>query len=117
MELMQWVFWVVAATAVGGLLLGLLSAMKIHYPSWFGLGHGGLGLAGLIGLGYALYSGGLDAALWQAAAWALGLLGAAFLGGAVFFGVLFRQVKPWWAIVAHGGLALAGIVVLFFAAY
>jgi hypothetical protein len=44
-------------------------------------------------------------------------LGAAFLGGALFFGVVFRQAKPRWAMVTHGGLALAGVVVLFFSVY
>jgi len=117
MELIQWSFWLLAAAAAGGLFFGLLSAMKVSYPSWFGLGHGGLGLAGLVTLGYALYSAGPDAALPPAAIWALGLLGAAFLGGALFFGVLFRQAKPWWAFVGHGGLGLAGVVALFFAAY
>ena len=117
MVLIQWAFWVLAAAAAGGLFLGLLSKRKVRYPSWFGLGHGGLGLAGLMTLVYALYIAGPEAAFPQAAFWALGLLGAAFLGGALFFGILFRQAKPWWAIVGHGGLALAGVVVLFFAAY
>jgi peptidoglycan/LPS O-acetylase OafA/YrhL len=117
MELIQWAFWVLAAAAAGGLLFGLLSAMKVRYPSWFGLGHGVLGLTGLIMLGYALYTAGPDTAIPQTAYWALGLLGAAFLGGALFFGVVFRHAKPRWAIVTHGGLALAGAVVLFFSAY
>jgi hypothetical protein len=117
MELIQWAFWVLAATAAGGLLFGLLAAMKVAYPSWFGLGHGALGLAGLLILGYALYTAGPEIAIPDGAYWALGLLGAAFLGGGLFFGVLFRQARPWWAIAGHGGLALAGVVVLFFAAY
>ncbi|MFT6056787.1 hypothetical protein [Zhongshania sp. BJYM1] len=117
MELIQWAFWVLAAAASGGLLFALLSAMKVRYPSWFGVGHGVLGFVGLIMLGYALYTAGPDATIPQTAYWALGLLGAAFLGGALFFGVVFRQAKPWWAILSHGGLALAGVVVLFFAAY
>lgn len=106
-----------AVVASGGLLLALLSITNMRYPSWFGLGHGGLALVGLVALGYALYNAGPDASIPQAAFWALGLLAAAFLGGALFFGVLFRHAKPRWAIMAHGGLALAGVVVLFFAAY
>ncbi|MBV2133347.1 hypothetical protein KRX52_11125 [Pseudomonas sp. MAP12] len=105
------------AAAAGGLFFGLLSVMKVRYPSWFGLGHGGLGLAGLITLGYALYSAPPDVALPQAAVWALGLLSVAFLGGALFFGMLFRQAKPLWAIMGHGSLAMVGVIVLFFAAY
>ncbi|MDY6890742.1 MAG: hypothetical protein SVU24_03935 [Pseudomonadota bacterium] len=117
MELIEWSFWVLAATAAGGLFFGLLSAMNVRYPSWFSLGHGVLGLIGLIMLGYALYTTGPGTATPQSAYWALGLLGAAFLGGALFFGVVFRQAKPRWAMVTHGGLALAGVVVLFFSVY
>ncbi len=117
MELIQWAFWVLAATAAGGLLFGLLLAMRARYPSWFGLAHGVLGFAGLIMLGYTLYTAGPDTAIPQTAYWALALLGAAFLGGALFFGVVFRQAKPRWVIMTHGGLALAGVAMLYFSAY
>lgn len=117
MELVKWIFWWMVAAASGGLLLALLTAIKVRYPSWLRLAHGGLAFAGLVTLVYALFSGGPDASIPQAAFWALGLLVAAFLGGVLFFGVLFRNAKPWWAIIGHGGLALAGVVVLFMAAY
>ena len=85
MELVKWIFWWMVAAASGGLLLALLTAIKVRYPSWLRLAHGGLAFAGLVTLVYALFSGGPDASIPQAAFWALGLLVAAFLGGALFF--------------------------------
>lgn len=118
MELLKWIFWWMVAAAAGGLLITLLTAMKVRYPSWLRLAHGGLAFAGLVPLAFTLYGDGLDvSSIPQSAFWALGLLVAAFLGGSLFFGVLFRKAKPWWAIVGHAGLALAGIVALFMAVY
>ncbi|HBO3207955.1 hypothetical protein RBK60_19035 [Pseudomonas aeruginosa] len=88
----------------------------LSFVVWIGTWIVGLG-GGVVALGYVLYSAGSDASIPQAAFWALAVLAAAFLGGALLFGVLFRQGKPRWAMVAHGGLALTGLVVLFFAGY
>lgn len=117
MDLLLWIFWWMVAAAAGGLLIALLTALKVRYASWLRLAHGGLAFAGLVPLAFTLYGDGLDVSIRQTAFWALGLLAAAFLGGSLFFGVLFRKAKPWWAIIGHAGLALAGIVALFMAVY
>ncbi|MCP4059562.1 MAG: hypothetical protein GY738_20115 [Pseudoalteromonas sp.] len=117
MGLIQWSFWMLVAAAAGGLFFGLLSVMKVRYPSWFGLGHGALGLAGLMTLGYALYGAPPNVPLPRPVIYAFWLLSFSFFGGAVLFGMLFRQSKPLWAIVGHGSLAIVGLIVLFFAAY
>ncbi|HDX2367838.1 TPA: hypothetical protein RVE07_000246 [Escherichia coli] len=115
MSLMQWAFVLFAAGACGGVSLALLVALKIRFPAWFGTAHGLLGLLALI----VLFIANLHAedATPASAWWALGLLAAALSGGLIFFRTLFPGRAPLTLAALHGGLALAGVYLLYRAAF
>lgn len=111
MNLIQWAFVALAAGASGGLLFVVLLTTGKRYPRWFGAGHGLLGLVGLALMGFALY--GQGAALPARASWGFAAVAAALLGGATFFRLIHRDRRPLPLAVAHGTLALAGLVLLY----
>lgn len=115
MTLLQWVFVLFAAVAGGGISLTLMLALRLRHPPWFGTAHGLLGLAALAALFCANLCG---AATTPALAWwALGVLLAALSGGLILFRFLFRGRAPLPLAVLHGSLALAGIYLLYRAAF
>lgn len=111
MNLVQWAFLALAAGASGGLLFVVLLTTGTRYPSWFGAGHGVLGLLGLALMGFALY--GQGTALPARASWGFAVVTAALLGGATFFRLIHRDRRPLPLALAHGTLALVGLVLLY----
>lgn len=111
MNLVQWAFVVLAAGASGGLLFVMLLMAGKRYPRWFGAGHGVLGLMGLALMGFALF--GQGAVLPTRAYWGFAVVAAALLGGATLFRLVHRDRRPLPLAVAHGTLALAGLVLLY----
>ena len=93
--------WVMfAAAAVGGLLFVVLSLLRVTYPRWFALGHGALGLLACVVLaGRVLGDGGAAS---PQARWALCLLVATFLGGALLFGWWRPRRGRLWLALGHG---------------
>lgn len=111
MNLVQWAFVALAAGASGGLLFVLLLMSGRRYPRWFGAGHGLLGLLGLAMMGFALYGQGAVAPV--PASWGFAAVAAALIGGATFFRLIHRDRRPLPLAVAHGALALGGLVLLY----
>ena len=104
-------FLVLATAAGGGLLFAALITLKLHYPRWFGAGHGVLALSGLGVLAYAA-SQSPDAVatrVW----WALALFASAALGGVTLFRGLFPSRRPLPLALLHGGLAAVGLFLLY----
>ena len=62
-------------------------------------------------MGLALY--GQGAALPARASWGFAAVAAALLGGATFFRFVHRDRRPLPLALAHGTLALAGLVLLY----
>ena len=112
MSLIQIAFLMLAAGACGGALFVVLLARGVHYPAWFGAGHGLLGLAAVGLLGFALKqaTGGMPT---PQAWWALGVLAAALLGGVTLFRFMFPSRRPIWLALMHGGLAMLGLFLLY----
>lgn len=115
MTLLQIACLMFAAGAAGGVLFTLLTALKLRYPRWFGAGHGLLGLAAVLVLAYAVYAG--DQPVPQLATWALAVLAAALLGGVTLFRVMAPRRGRVLLALGHGGLALAGLYLLYRAAF
>lgn len=115
MSMLQTAFGLFAAAASGGLLFTTLIALNKRYPRWFGSGHGLLGLTALGVLTYAMLKSALpvSAATW----WAAGVLCMAWCGGLVIFRVLRPKSRPLVLALAHGSLALAGLYLLYCAAF
>lgn len=111
MNLVQWAYVLLAAGASGGLLLAVLLSTGMRYPRWFGAAHGALGLVGLVQMGLALY--GQGAVHPARASWGFAAVAAALLGGATFFRLIHRDRRPLPLALAHGGLALTGLALLY----
>jgi hypothetical protein len=112
MSLTQIAFLMLAAGACGGALFIVLLTMRIRYPTWFGAGHGLLGLAAIGLLGFALWQSSTMKTLPQAW-WAFGVLAAALLGGVTLFRLLFPERRPIWLALMHGAVALLGLFLLY----
>jgi hypothetical protein len=109
MSLIQIAFLMLAAGACGGVLFTVLIAMGVRYPSWFGAGHGLLGLAALGVLGFALTQTALPVRGW----WAFGVFAAGLIGGLTLFRMIFPDRRPIAAALLHGSLALVGLYLLY----
>jgi hypothetical protein len=104
-------FLVLATAAGSGLLFAALIALKLHYPRWFGAGHGLLALSGLGVLAYAASQSpdAVIARVW----WALALFASVALGGVTLFRGLFPSRRPPLLVLLHGDLAAAGLFLLY----
>jgi hypothetical protein len=100
-----------AATAAGGLLMaGLRLSGRPHPPPLVTMLHGVLAASGLTLLLYACFTSTLPAGAWAG----LALLLAAALGGLVLnLGYHWKNLAlPIWLMLVHGGIAVAGFLVL-----
>ena len=112
LPMIQVAFVLLAAGACGGVFFTALSALRVRYPAWFGLGHGLLGLVAVVLLAVALVlapPGVAPPRAW----WALAVLAGALAGGALLFRVIFPGRHPLWPAFVHGGAALLGLGLLF----
>ncbi len=109
-------FVMFAAGAAGGVLFAVLRLANVHYPRWFGAGHGLLGLTAVCVLGYAV-SQSVDGAPRTQATWALGVFIAGLLGGVTFFRLLPRPRRPMLLVLGHGALGLVGLYLLYGVAF
>lgn len=114
MSIVQIVFFIFCAIAVGGAGLAAAALLKIRLPVALPVLHG---LGGLIATGLLAYAlAGLPPQtpyLW----WPLIILGAGLLGGALFFRVLYPRKAPYILIAGHGLVGLVGLFVLYRVAF
>lgn len=111
MNLLRLSWFLFAAGACGGATFVVMSVMRTSYPRWFAAGHGLLGLTASAFLAVAVLKEGGSAS--PQATWALGLLVAGLLGGAVLFGWLKVRRGRVWLALGHGALGLIGLYLLF----
>ncbi len=97
--------------ALGGLAMaGIRFSGNRNPPVWLAMGHGGLAVAGVALLAYAV----LATAAPAAALWSLVLLLVAAAGGTVLFlGYEWkRELLPVWLVLVHAVVAVAGFLLL-----
>lgn len=107
----QWLLAGFGAVGCGGILMALRKLSGRRVPLWLRNTHGLAGLAALIALfGMNLHG---EAATTARAWWAFGLLLAGFSGGLVLLRTLYRSKAPFWVVLLHGGIGIAGIAMLY----
>lgn len=97
--------------ALGGLAMaGIRFSGNRNPPVWLAMGHGGLAVAAVALLAYAVLAGGAPAA----AMWALVLFLVAAAGGTVLFLSYEwkRELLPAWLVLVHAVVAVAGFLLL-----
>jgi hypothetical protein len=102
-------FAILSPVAAGGVLMLWILLAGARIPSLLGALHG---LGGLIGLA-VLYVAFSKTGFVAKSLWPLGLLTAALIGGVVLFKLVFRQSRPLLFVLGHGGLAAAGLYLLY----
>ncbi|MDQ2703314.1 MAG: hypothetical protein M3Y70_11030 [Pseudomonadota bacterium] len=101
--------------ALGGLAMaGIRFGGRRNPPVWLAMGHGGLAVAGVALLAYAVFAFAVPAA----AAWSLLLFLVAAAGGTLLFLAYEwnRVLLPAWLVVVHGVVAAVAFVLLVVAA-
>ena len=102
--------------ALGGLVMaGIRFGGQRNPPVWLAMAHGGLAVAGVALLAYAVIALTVPAM----ALWSLVLLLVAAAGGTVLFlGYEWkRELLPTWLVVVHAIIAVLGFLLLLAAAY
>lgn len=102
--------------ALGGLLMaGIRFGGRRNPPVWLAMAHGGLAVAGVALLAYAVIALSVPAA----ALWSLVLFLVAAAGGTVLFLAYEwnRELLPTWLVVVHAIIAVLGFVLLWMAAF
>jgi hypothetical protein len=97
--------------ALGGLAMaGIRFSGNRNPPVWLAMAHGGLAVAGVALLAYAVLAGGAPAA----ALWSLVLFLVAAAGGTVLFLAYEwkRELLPTWLVLVHAVVAVAGFLLL-----
>jgi len=103
-------------TALGGLLMaGIRFGGKRNPPVWLAMAHGGLAVAGVALLAYAVLALTVPAE----ALWSLILFLVAAAGGTVLFLAYEwrRELLPTWLVVVHALVAVLGFLLLLMAAF
>jgi hypothetical protein len=98
-------------TALGGAVLASFPLRGIpRPPTWLALGHGGIAVCSFAVLLYAAFTVGIS----TLAQFAMGLLVLAAIGGAtLFLGFHLRgRPLPVPVVIAHGLIALIGVILL-----
>lgn len=109
----QIALYIMVAVIAGGLTMAGFAVNRRPIPRLFRIGHA---LAALLGMAVLLLvnlSGPTEPRAW----WALGVFVAGFLGGLTLFRFIFRGKTPLVMILGHGSLGVAGLVLLYGAAY
>lgn len=108
--------WLFVLTALGGITMaGIRFVGQRNPPVWLSMGHGFAAGAGVTLLAYAVFTTAVPAT--AKAALALFLLAA---GGGVLMTLAFEwkhRLLPAWLVLAHALVAVAGFVLLLFAAF
>ena len=102
--------------ALGGLLMaGIRFGGKRNPPVWLAMAHGGLAVAGVALLAYAVVALTVPAM----ALWSLVLFLVAAAGGTVLFLAYEwdRKLLPTWLVVVHAVIAVIGFLLLAVAAF
>ena len=102
--------------ALGGLLMaGIRFGGKRNPPVWLAMAHGGLAVAGVALLAYAVVALTVPAM----ALWSLVLFLVAAAGGTVLFLAYEwdRKLLPTWLVVVHAIIAVIGFLLLAVAAF
>ena len=102
--------------ALGGLAMaGIRFSGNRNPPVWLAMGHGGLAVAGVALLAFAVVAGGAPAA----ALWSLVLLLVAAAGGTVLFLSYEwkRELLPTWLVLVHAVVAVIAFLMLVVAAF
>ena len=97
--------------ALGGLAMaGIRFSGNRNPPVWLAMAHGGLAVAGVALLAFAVLAGGAPAA----AMWSLVLFLVAAAGGTVLFLAYEwkRELLPVWLVLVHAVVAVAGFLLL-----
>jgi hypothetical protein len=97
--------------ALGGLAMaGIRFSGNRNPPVWLAMAHGGMAVAGVALLAYAVLAGGAPAA----ALWSLVLFLVAAAGGTVLFLAYEwkRELLPTWLVLVHAVVAVAGFLLL-----
>ena len=97
--------------ALGGLAMaGIRFSGNRNPPVWLAMAHGGLAVAGVALLAFAVLAGGAPAA----AMWSLVLFLVAAAGGTVLFLSYEwkRELLPVWLVLVHAVVAVAGFLLL-----
>lgn len=97
--------------ALGGLAMaGIRFSGNRNPPVWLAMAHGGLAVAGVALLAFAVLAGGAPAA----AMWSLVLFLVAAAGGTVLFLAYEwqRELLPVWLVLVHAVIAVAGFLLL-----
>jgi hypothetical protein len=97
--------------ALGGLAMaGIRFSGNRNPPVWLAMAHGGLAVAGVALLAFAVLAGGVPAA----ALWSLVLFLVAAAGGTLLFlGYEWkRELLPTWLVLVHAVVAVAGFLLL-----
>ena len=98
-------------TALGGLAMaGIRFSGNRNPPVWLAMAHGGLAVAGVALLAYAVLAGDAPAA----ALWSLVLFLVAAAGGTVLFLAYEwkRELLPTWLVLMHAVVAVAAFLLL-----
>jgi hypothetical protein len=105
------VFWLFVAVACGGVLMALLVALRVRFPSFVGVAHG---LGGLAALGLLIVANvrGQEATP-PLAWWSFGVLLSGFFGGLLLFRVLFRDRIRLPLVAAHASVSATGLYLLY----
>ena len=115
-SMLQAATWLFVLTALGGLAMaGIRFAGKRNPPAWLAMGHGGLAVAGVALLAYAVLAFDLGGA----AAWSLLLFLVAAGGGTILFLAYEweRRLLPAWLVLVHAAVAIIAFVLLVLAAF
>ena len=97
--------------ALGGLAMaGIRFSGNRNPPVWLAMGHGGLAVAGVALLAFAVIAGSAPVA----ALWSLVVLLVAAAGGTVLFRSYewTRELLPVWLVLVHAMVAVLGFLML-----
>lgn len=114
MDLLNIAFIWFALIAAGGLLIATLITAAKHFPKLLPIGHGVGGFAALIFLLVVLMR--MSHAP-ERAWWAFALFSASLAGGVVLFRLMFPGRAPLVLIMGHGIFGVAGLYLLWTAAF
>jgi hypothetical protein len=106
-NLMQIAFYVLCATALGGLLLSAFVLGGREAPKAIAIGHGAAGAAGIVMLGATLVGSGMGLA-----ALALVVLVGAASGGLYLAHRHPRDQSPEFVVLMHALAAVTGVIVV-----